>query len=380
MNSVKKETVIDGKQNTLKRERRFIFFSILILTMFGILMVYESSSIYAYKLKSDAMYFFKRQFLFFIIGLVLFFPTLLVDLRLLRRYNKEFLIFTLLSLILLLFIGREVGGAKRWFSFGGLNVQPSELLKISFLLYCANYFERKGFFINNFYKGLLPLGIVLGLICILLIFQPDLGGAMFWIIWTFLFLFFYRVRKRYLFLIASVGIVLAILLISIYPSRFQRIVAYFNPLAYRRGVGFQLTQSQIAFGAGGLWGVGLGESMQKLFFLPAAHTDFIFSIIAEEFGLVGSASVLFIFFLIFHKMAIIARGVNDDFRRNLLWGIIFIFFLEIIINIGVSCGLFPTKGLPLPFISYGGSNLIIHYVLLGIFFNASRPDENIVCM
>ncbi|HIE35887.1 MAG TPA: putative lipid II flippase FtsW [Candidatus Omnitrophica bacterium] len=357
--------------DNLKKERRIIFFLILILNLFGLLMVYESSSMYAYKIKKDPLYFLERQFLFFIIGLIMFFFSLAINLEHLKKYNKEFLLFNLFLLFLLLFVGKKIGGAKRWFFLGGFNFQPSELLKLSFLLYCADYFKRKKNFLNNFYKGILPLGLVLSLMCLLLILQPDLGGAIFWITWIFIFLFFQGVRKRYLILLAGAGLFFSFLVIQLYPSRFQRILIYFNPFSDPKGVGFQLVQSQIAFGRGGLFGVGLGESLQKLFFLPAAHTDFIFSIIAEEFGLIGSLGIIFIFFLLFHKMVKLARNAQENFRRNILWGAIFIFFLEIIINMGVSCGLLPTKGLSLPFISYGGSNLITHFVLLGVFFNAS---------
>jgi cell division protein FtsW len=171
-----------------------------------------------------------------------------------------------------------------------------------------------------------------------------------------------------------VGIIASFFLVKFYPYRARRITAYLNPFSDPRGSGFQLIQSQIAYGAGGISGVGFGEGRQKLFFLPAAHTDFIYSIVAEEFGLLGSLGLLALLFLIFHKMFIIAKETKDDFRMAILWGIIFIFFLEVVINIGVSCGLFPTKGLPLPFMSYGGSNLVVHFILLGLFFNASRRE------
>ncbi|MDP2922920.1 MAG: putative lipid II flippase FtsW [Candidatus Omnitrophota bacterium] len=357
----------------IKKERRFIFFAFLILTLFGILMVYESSSLYAYKTTSDYAYFFIKQFIFFVIGLTLFFLTLLINLDFLRKHIKEFLLFTILILIVLLIIGKKAGGAKRWFHLWGFNFQPSELLKIFFLIYCADYVVKRKSLIRKFHT-LIPVGLVLGLICAIVVVQPDLGTAIFWILWTFLFFLLYRVRARHLFLIILIGVVLSFFFIKFYPYRFRRITAYLNPFADPRDAGFQLIQSQIAYGQGGIFGVGLGEGIQKLFFLPAAHTDFIFSIIAEEFGLLGVLSLLAIFFIIFNKMFAIAKLCSDEFRRGVLFGIILIFFLEIAINIGVSCGLFPTKGLPLPFISYGGSNLIVHYCLLALFFNASRKD------
>jgi cell division protein FtsW len=318
------------------------------------------------------------------VGLVLFFFTLLTDLEFLRKHNKEFLLFTIILLVAVLIFGKRAGGAKRWFHLPGFNFQPSEMLKITFLLYSAEYFRRKGNLIMNFKRGLIPLGCLLGFVCFLLVLEPDLGTALFWMAWTLLFLFLHRARKKHLCLIILVSVILSVFLVTFYPYRFRRITAYLNPFADPRNTGFQIIQSQIAFGEGGIFGVGLGEGRQKLFFLPAAHTDFIFSIIAEELGLFGSLAILALFFAIFNKMVAIARNIYDKFKSSLVWGIIFIFSVEVIVNIGVSCGLFPTKGLPFPFMSYGGSNLIAHYILLGLFFNASlkseKENENIARM
>jgi len=359
--------------DSLRSERRFIFLTVLILTLFGMLMVYESSSLYAYRTVQDAAHFFKKQFIFFVIGFICFLLTLLVDLEFLRKHAKEFLFGTLVVLIILLVIGKKAGGAKRWFHLLGFNLQPSEFLKIFFSIYCIDYIIKRKNNIKNF-STLVPLWIVLGFMCFVVVIQPDLGTAMFWVLWTLLILFLYRARKKHLGIIVLAGIIAVSFLIAFYPYRFRRITGYLNPFADPQDSGFQLIQSQIAYGQGGLTGVGFGESRQKLFFLPAAHTDFIFSIIAEDFGLVGSVFLLVVFFVLFHKMYNIAKRNEDEFRRGLLFGILLIFFLEIVINIGVSCGLFPTKGLPLPFVSYGGSNLIVHYILLALFFNASRIE------
>ncbi len=356
----------------VNRERRFIFFIVLCITLFGLLMVYESSSIYAYRTSSDPSYFFKRQFVFFLIGLGAFFLTLFADLELLRKRSKEILLFTILLLAVVLLVSKRVGGARRWLQVLGFNFQPSELLKISFLLYCADYVGRKGILLRDFRVGLLPLLIVLASVFSLLVVQPDLGTALFWVSWTLLFLFLHRAKGWHIGVLIGLGVVLTFFLIKLYPYRFRRIIGYINPFADPKGAGFQLIQSQIAYGQGGLLGVGLGGSLQKLFFLPAAHTDFIFSIVAEEFGLWGSLGLLALYFFLFHKMLTVATNTKDYFRKSVLLGIVFIFFLEVAINVGVSCGLFPTKGLSLPFISYGGSNLVVHYILVGLFFNASK--------
>ncbi|MFH1771481.1 MAG: putative peptidoglycan glycosyltransferase FtsW [Candidatus Omnitrophota bacterium] len=367
-----------------RKERRTIFLIVLGLTLLGSLMIYEASGIHAFNAFSDSAYFFKRQIISFSLALVFFFLALFTNLETLRQHSAKILTFTIFLLFLVLVVGKRTGGAKRWFYFYSFGFQPSELLKISFLFYCSSYLKNKGAAIRNI-KGLVPLGIVLGLICLLLVLQPDLGTIIFWILFVFLFLFLHNARKRHLGYFIALATFLCLILIVIYPYRIRRMAAYLDPFSDPKGSGFQSIQSQIAYGEGGLWGTGFGEGKQKLFFLPAAHTDFIFSIIAEEFGITGSFFMLFIFALLFYKMFYVATNYyimlirknsasSDHFsyENSILWGVILIFFLEITINIGVSCGLLPTKGLSLPFVSYGGSNLIVHYMLLGLFFNASR--------
>ena len=359
----------------IKKDRRIIFYSFLSLSFFGLLMIYESSSIYALGNFSDPAYFFKRQIVFLLVSILAFFLTLLIDVGFLKKYNKEMMLVTIIGLILVVIFGKKVSGAKRWFSFGGINFQPSELLKISFLIYCADYCQRKKALLKSVRSGLFPLGIVLASICFLVILQPDLGTAVFWLMWTIIFLFLFRARIKHLIFTILCGAFVSFFLVRFHPYRLRRITSYLNPFADPKGAGFQLIQSQIAYGAGGIFGLGLGQGRQKLFFLPAAHTDFLFSIIAEEFGLIGSMGLLAVFIFIFHKMYFLAKTINDEFKSAIAWGIVFIFFLEVFINIGISCGLFPTKGLPLPFMSYGGSSLVFHYILLGLFMNVSRKEK-----
>ena len=249
-----------------KKERSLIFLAVFIITLFGLLMVYESSSVYAFKTAADATYFFKKQLISFGVGMLLFSFTLFVDLELLRRWNKEFLLLTILCLVVVVFLGREAGGAKRWLYLAGFNIQPSEILKISFLLYCADYCRRKRNLIKSIGRGLVPLGVILGSICVLLLLQPDLGTAGFWVIWTVLFLFLFNARRRHLVFVILFGLVLAFFLVKFYPYRLKRVTAYLDPFSDPKGSGFQLIQSQIAYGEGGLWGVGLGQGRQKLFF------------------------------------------------------------------------------------------------------------------
>ncbi len=357
---------------SLNKERRIIFLLSLVFSLFGLLMIYEASSIYAWKSFNDGAYFFKRQFLYFIVSLAVFGMVLAVDLGTLKKIFFPILVFNIFLLALVLIVGEKIGGSRRWLKFLGFSFQPSEFLKISFLLWCADYFKRKGVLIRSLKEGILPLLLVSAALFSLIIFEPDLGTVMFWSMWLFLILFIVKARKRHLFSIFFIGIILISVLISVHPYRFARVAAYVNPWKFSKGSGFQLIQSQIAYGRGEILGVGLGESKQKLSFLPAAHTDFIFAIIAEEFGFIGSVVVLSAFLIFLFNVFKLHFYIPDLFRKNLCLGIGLIFALEIAVNIGVSCGVFPTKGLPLPFISYGGSSLLVQYTLLGLLFNASR--------
>lgn len=358
------------------KERRTIFVFAIFFTLLGMLMIYESSSIYAWKLTSDSAYFLKRQFIYFILSLFLFGGVLTLDLNTARKYCRPMLIINMVLLFFVLCIGKQSGGAKRWLNILGFNFQPSEFLKISFLLYCADYFQRKGALIRSFKEGVLPLLVVSGCVFSLVIIEPDLGTVIFWAIWLFVMFFLLNAKKKHLLFILSAGLLMSVVLIVLYPYRFSRITSYVNPWRDPRGSGFQLVQSQIAYGTGGIFGVGLGESKQKLFYLPAAHTDFIFSIIAEEFGYLGSIIMLGAFAIFLFKILKMGFFPSNSFLKNICVGIGIIVGLEIVINIGVSCGLFPTKGLPLPFVSYGGSNLVVHYILLGLLFNASRGGSD----
>lgn len=359
----------------LKKERKAIFILTFSLSLLGLLFIYESSSFFAHSHYGDSAYFFKRQSAFLVLSLFCFFGALIVDLNFLRRHCRKiiFALFFLLAAVLL--FSQRIGGARRWFTLGIINVQPSELLKIFFLIYCADYCSRKKLLLKNFYRGLLPLLLVLALSCLLLLAQPDLGSVIFWVIWFLIFVYLFGARLKHVLLLILSGFLAGVFLIIRYPYRVRRIAAYFNPFSDPLDSGFQLIQSQLAYGRGGFFGVGMGEGRQKLFFLPAAHTDFIFSIIAEELGLIAVLGLLFVFFLIIHKMFKIARFSDDQFRKGVLIGITIILFLEVFFNIGVSCGLIPTKGTPLPFVSYGGTSLVVHFFLLGLFFNASCKQK-----
>ncbi len=363
---------LPSSEQSLRKERRSIFFLVFVLTLIGLLFIYESSSLYSLRYRGDPAHFFKRQSLFFIISLAVFYSSLFLDLDFIKQKSKIFFICLILILAIVPIFGQRIGGARRWIGLAGFNFQPSELLKVFFLIYCADYCSRKETVLKDLRRGLIPILLTLFLISFLLLLQPDLGAVIFWAAWLLIFVYLFGAKIKHLFIILSGGIASLIFLIMLYPYRMRRITAYLNPFADPLDSGFQLIQSQLAYGRGGLFGAGFGAGRQKLFFLPAAHTDFIFSIIAEELGLFATLGILVIFFIVIHKMFKIAKLFTDNFRKGLLSGIVIIFFLEVFFNIGVTCGLLPTKGAPLPFISYGGTSLVVHYFLLGLFFNASR--------
>jgi cell division protein FtsW len=300
-----------------------------------------------------------------------------IDYRKFRRFAKPLLIFSLFLLVLVLIpgISREVSGARRWFRYKFISFQPSELAGMAIIIYIADFISRKDKVIKTFLKGFLPPLCVLGLCTLLILLQPDLGTALAIGVVVFIVLLVSGVRAWYLLSIILVSLPILYILIFSVPYRKMRILSFLNPWLDPKGSGFQIIQSQIALGSGGIFGVGLGHSKQKLFYLPAAHTDFIFSIIGEELGLIGTLGVIILFMIFIQQGLKTIKHASDKFGYFLSLGLVSMISLKAIINVGVSCGLLPTKGLPLPFISYGGSSLIFDMVSLGLLLNIARTGE-----
>ncbi|MDP2941351.1 MAG: putative lipid II flippase FtsW [Candidatus Omnitrophota bacterium] len=354
-----------------------LFTVTVILIAIGVVMIYSSSSIYAWERYKDSFFFLKRHLAFLAIGVFLAFLVMSMDYHKFRRIAKPLLLFSLFLLVLVLIpgIGREVSGARRWFRFKFISFQPSELANLAIVIYAADFIARKGNEIKQFLKGFLPPICVLGVCALLILKQPDLGSTLAIGIVVFLMLFVAGVRGRYLFSCILAGLPLLYLLVFNVPYRRARILAFLNPWTDPRGTGFQIIQSQIALGSGGLFGIGLGHSRQKLFYLPAAHTDFIFSIIGEELGLLGTLTVIILYAIFIQQGLKIIKNAADKFGYFLALGLVSMISLKCAINIGVSCGILPTKGLPLPFISYGGSSFIFDMAAVGILINIARTGE-----
>jgi cell division protein FtsW len=282
-----------------------------------------------------------------------------------------------LALVLVPHIGRVAGGARRWLSFGGpLNFQPAELAKLAVILYLAHFLANRGERTREFGAGMIPALVVLGLTAAPILKQPDLGSALILVLITFAMLFAGGARLEHL---AAVPAVLAVIFRAGYRS--QRLLAFLNPWRDPRGSGFHIIQSLLAIGSGGLVGLGLGHSRQKFFYLPERHTDFIFAIISEELGLVGSLVVI----LLFAALAVwgfrIAARCQDRYGALLASGLTTMLVGQAVLNIGVVSGSLPITGVPLPFISFGGSSLVLNDIAVGILLNISqyaRPEEEVV--
>lgn len=361
----------------IRNIRLNLFIVTTILICIGIIMIYSTSSIYAWERYKDVFFFLKRHISFVFIGALLTFMIMGIDYRKLKKYARPMLLISIFLLVLVLIpgLGREVSGARRWFRFKFISFQPSEFTNIAMVIYIADFIARKENLIRSFWRGFLPAISALGLTLLLILVQPDLGTTMALAIVVVIMLFVAGVRLSYLLSVVLVSLPFLYILIFNVPYRKARIMAFINPWLDPKGSGFQIIQSQIALGSGGIFGVGLGQSKQKLFYLPAAHTDFIFSIIGEELGLLGALGIVILFMIFIRQGFKIIKNAPDRFSYFLALGLVLMISLKVIINIGVSCGIFPTKGLPLPFISYGGSSFIFDMLSVGLLLNIARTGE-----
>ena len=360
-----------------RKVRINLFSTTFILICIGMVMIYSASSIYALERYKDSLFFLKRHLSFFIIGVFLTLLLMSIDYRKFRRWAKPLLVLSFLLLVLVLIpgIGREVAGARRWFRLKFISFQPSELTNIAIIIYTADFISRKSEYIRTFLRGFLPPTLILGCAALLILVQPDLGTVLALGTVVFIMLFVSGVRISYLLSLFIAGLPMLYILIFSVPYRRMRIMSFLNPWLDPKGSGFQVIQSQIALGSGGIFGIGLGHSRQKLFYLPAAHTDFIFSIIGEELGLLGTIGVIILFMVFIREGLKIIKNAPDKFGYFLSLGLVLMISFKAVINIGVSCGMLPTKGLPLPFISYGGSSFLFDMVSVGILMNIGRTGE-----
>jgi len=358
----------------LRNTRINLAASATILISVGIVMIYSTSAIYALETMGESAYYLKRHLAYVFIGLVCSFFVMSIDYLKFRKMAKPLLLFSAFLLVLLLVpgFGKQIGGARRWFRFGFLSFQPSELAKFAMIVYVADFLARKKSDLASFRYGFLPVLLVMLSISFLILIQPDLGTVL--AITGICFILFFvggiKITHMLSFILASLPM-MYILIFSV-PYRRKRILAFLNPWSDPHGSGFQIIQSLVALGSGGLCGLGLGQGKQKLLYLPAAYTDFIISIIGEELGFIGTAAILglFVFFLI--QAVKISLKASDSFAQLLSFGLISCLTIEAIVNLGVVTSLLPTKGLPFPFISYGGTSLVFNMIYVGLILNIGR--------
>jgi cell division protein FtsW len=372
-----KEPFLNLKTRQLESPDFLLFLITLILMTSGLIMIYSASAIMAHDQYGNSYYFFARQLLWILVGSVAAWAVSRVELETLRALAIPALLvgFALMALVCIPGIGRTVGGAQRWFRLGPVSFQPSEVMKIILVFYLADSLDRRRNLLVNF-SGLMPYLVILGITMVFLERQHDFGTAVLLALVTILMLFLAGMPWGYIIIPLSILIPVFIFLVESASYRMRRITAFLNPWDDPQGAGFQLIQSLIAVGSGGPLGVGLSNSSQKLFYLPAPHTDFIFAIICEELGLVGAGTLVafFAFFILrgFKVAETVGARQGGFFLFLLASGITALIGFQAIVNLGVVTGLLPTKGIPLPLISYGGSSMVFTLVSIGLLFNISR--------
>ena len=354
-----------------------LFLTTLLLVALGLTMVYSATGILARERFHDSTHYLKKEILAAAIGFAGLFAAKIVPLEYYRKLVYPIFGLSLILLVLVLVpgVGTKVAGAQRWIRLGGFSFQPSEFAKLALILFLAYVLSKKQEKIQVFLIGFVPPMILSGMVIALVLAGDDLGNAVVLASTVFFLMFIGGARLSYLFSELLLALPAFYFLVAHVDYRKQRIMAFLNPWEHSKGAGFQIIQSYVAFHTGGLFGQGLGEGKQKLFYLPEAHTDFIFSVIGEELGLLGTLIVITLFAVWLFRVLVIAWKAPDLFSSYLALGIGVLFGLQVIFNIGVVMGLLPTKGLALPFLSYGGTAMIVSLLCVGILLNISSRIE-----
>lgn len=350
----------------------------LLLLTIGLAMLYSTSAVLAQLRHHDSLYFLKRQLLWAGFGLLGLWVMRCIPYSTQRRLAAPALLVTLVALVLVLvpIFGKEVGGARRWLTLGSLSIQPSEFAKYTLLLYVARSLALNRERLDSFAHTYVPNMLVLGVTALLVFKEPDLGTAVVLAATASLQLLIAGVPWRYLTCTALAGLPGLYWALTHVRFRMGRLMVFLNPWEDRQGGGYQAVQALLALGHGGLLGIGLGKSQQKLFYLPEAHTDFIFAVIGEELGLLGAVVLIVLFVMLLWRVLRIAVSCNDPFGTYLGLGIFVLLSLQVVMNLCVVIGLMPTKGLPLPLISLGGSNLLVSLMAIGTMLNIAEGGRS----
>jgi len=343
------------------------------LIAFGVVMVYSASAVYANNMFGNGFHFLIRQTVFAVAAFVVLIIFTRVDIGLLRRSTYPVLLVAVLLMVAVaLGFGRSAGGAARWLAVGPINVQPAELAKLAMIMWLAHSLAKKSDRVRTFSIGFLPHVLVAGLLMLLCLAQPDFGSAVMIALLTFVVLFAAGAKAGYLLGCVLLALPVGYAAIASSPYRMRRIKAFLEPFEHRQGAGYQITESLMSFGSGGWTGVGLGDGRQKLLFLPEAHTDFISAIIGEELGFIGVVLLCAAFGWVVFRGLRAAWRAQDEYSGYLAAGMTLFIGLQAFTNLAVAMGLLPTKGLALPFVSYGGSSLLVNAAAAGMILNSSR--------
>ncbi|MFC1546494.1 putative lipid II flippase FtsW [bacterium] len=355
----------------------YLLITVIALVLIGLVMVFSASSIVAGERFGNPFFFLKRHIIWLLIGFSAMSAAALFDYS---KWHKIsfFLVFAsicLLTLVLVPGIGIQAGGARRWFRFGFIGFQPSELAKLAMIIYTASWLDRKQSKISRGFSVYIPKALIIAVIVSLIYLEPDLGTSV--LLFCVLVTMHFIGGLPYKYLVTIFFMSIPGIYYGIFNSAYRRrrLFSFLNPWADAKGSGYQIIQSLLALGTGGITGVGLGNSKLKLMYLPEAHTDFIYPIIAEELGIIGSIGVIILFAYLCYRGVMISLYSKDFFGKILAFGITVLITYQAIINIAVTTGMLPTKGMTLPFISFGGSSLVITLFAVGILLNISKYTE-----
>ena len=358
----------------MKKYSKILLTAVVIISLFGTLMIYSSSYVWAEYKFNDPYKYLKSQSIFLILGYIVMF---IVSKFPYQNYKKLsniifFICLGMLALVLIPGIGTVRNGSRSWFGIGSLGLQPSEFTKLGLIIFTSKYLANNTKELKDIKKGVLPILGVLLLIFGLIMLEPDFGTGVVIVMTIIVLLFISGVKINFFIKIGILGLLGVIILILIAPYRLERIISFINPWTDPLGSGFQIIQSLYAIGPGGLLGLGFGNSIQKHFYLPEPQTDFIFAIISEEFGFLGVLIISTLFITIIYSGLKISMRCQDNFGKFLAFGITFGLAFQTILNLMVVVGLLPVTGVTLPFLSYGGSSLLISLINIGILLNIDK--------
>jgi cell division protein FtsW len=351
-----------------------LFASVAALVAIGLVMVFSASSATAYADYGDVAYYVKRQFVWLLVGLVAAFFAYRMDYQKLKKPAPYILLATAIGLLLVFVphIGYGANGGRRWIGFSALSLQPSEFAKLAVVVYLAAMLATRGERITSLAKGLFPLCVPVFLMAVMILKEPDMGTASLLVFVAFAMFFAAGARLSHLFLIAVVTVPFAALTVLASPYKRARVFAFLDPWKDPQNTGFHIVQSLLALGSGGIFGVGLGASRAKFFYLPEQYTDFIFSVLGEELGFIGALAVIALYVVFAYRAIKIAIAAPDRFGYFLAIGCAAIVAIQAFVNIGVVTSSWPVTGVPLPFISFGGSSLIVNLIAVALIANVGR--------